>query len=90
MHMEKLIETRCKQGKLIITDQDIRVKLGPLRESTLPRSSLSSIDTAMAVPAIFGLGGGTNLLFHGQGAQVVRADLVKTTKARAILVLLGY
>lgn len=83
------IRTRCKQGTLIITDTQIRVELGQLRQQTLARASLTGVDAVMAVPSVFGMGGGTNLVFHGQGAERLQADLVKPNVAREIVSLLG-
>ena len=85
---QELIRTRCKQGKLVITDEYIRVELGGLRQSTLYHSMLTGIDSAMAVPSVFGMGGGTNLVFHGQGAEVLHADLVNPKVAQQIVDLL--
>ena len=85
---QELIRTHCKQGKLVITDEYIRVELGSLRQSTLFRSMLTGIDSTMAVPSVFGVGGGTNLVFHGQGAELLRADLVNPKMAQQIVDLL--
>ncbi len=87
--MTELIRARCKQGHLIITESHIIIQLNglgtTLREQRLSRSSLTSIDTKMAVPSVFGLGGGTNLAFHGQGGEVLRAELVPPKKAQEIV-----
>ncbi|GHO88030.1 hypothetical protein [Dictyobacter formicarum] len=87
--MADLIRTRCKQGTLIITDNQIKIELGQLRQQTLARSALTGVDSSMGVPSVFGLGGGTNLVFHGQGAERLHADLVKPNVAREIVNLLG-
>lgn len=85
----ELINTRCTQGKLIITEHIIKIQLGSLKEQTLNRSSLTGIDSKMAVPSVFGLGGGTNLVFHGQGDVQLHANFVKTKVAKEIKSLLG-
>lgn len=87
---QTLIETRCKQGKLIITDQSIRIELGQLKQQSLLRSALTGIDAIMGAPSIFGMGGGTNLTFHGQGGDRLQADLVKPGIAQEIKSMLGY
>jgi hypothetical protein len=84
------IRTRCKQGTLIITDQQIRVELGQIRQQTLSRSALTGIDSTMGMISVFGMGGGTNLVFHGQGAERLHADLVKPNIAREIKSALGF
>jgi hypothetical protein len=84
------IRTRCKQGTLIITDQQIRVELGQFRQQTLSRSALTGIDSKMGMISVFGMGGGTNLVFHGQGAERLHADLVKPSVAREIKSALGF
>jgi len=86
--MAELFNTRCTQGRLIITDTMIIVELGregALRQHTLARSALTGIDTKLVVPSLFGKGGGTNLIFRGQGADRVQADLVNPTIAREIV-----
>ena len=87
---EELINTRCGQGRLIITDRLIRVKLGGMRQQTMNRSALTGVDSKLVALSFFGLGGGTTLTFHGQGGEVLRASLVKTKVAKQILQLLGY
>lgn len=82
--MAVLIETRCKQGKLIITDQRVRVELGQLKQQSLSRSALTGVDSAIGVPSVLGMGGGTNLTFHGSGGERLHADLVKPKVAREI------
>lgn len=58
--MSELVRIRCKQGTLIITDNQIRVELGQLKQQTLSRSALTGIDSQLAVPSVFGMGGGTS------------------------------
>ena len=86
--MAELLKTRCKQGKLIITDTHIIIELGNLRSSTLARASFTSLDSKMGVPSVFGLGGGTNLTFHGQGAEILHADLVPPKDAKQVAAIL--
>jgi hypothetical protein len=90
--MAELISTRCKQGKLILTDTAIVVELGSfmgnLRSETMMRSSFVDLDTKLAVPSLFGKGGGVNLTFHGQGNKVIHADLVKPDDAKRIQAIL--
>lgn len=90
--MQELIKTRCKQGQLVITDEYIRVELGgPMhRQQTLYRSMLTGIDSNVAVPSMFGLGGGVNLVFHGQGIERLHADLVKPRVAQEIVGMLQH
>jgi hypothetical protein len=89
--MQELIRTRCKQGQLVITDEFIRVELpGHIQQKTLYRSSLTGIDSEIAVFPIFGLGGGTNLIFHGKGGEVLHADLVKPKMAQEIVGMLQH
>jgi len=90
--MSQEIRTRCTQGWLIVTDEYIRVELGgPLsRQHTLYRSSLTGVDSKTAVPSLFGLGGGVNLVFHGQGAERLEADLVKPKMAQEIIGMLQH
>jgi hypothetical protein len=92
--MAELIRTRCKQGQLVITDDYIRVELKiPLlgtNQQTIYRSALTGIDSNVAVPSIFGMGGGVNLLFHGQGIERLHADLVKPKVAQEIIDMLQH
>ena len=87
--MAELISTRCQQGRLIITENVVKVQLGGIREQSLNRSSLTGVDSKMVVPSIFGLGGGTNLVFHGQGSEL-RAGMVKPKVAKKLKQLLGF
>ncbi len=90
--MAEILSTRCKQGKLIITNISIIVELssfiGNLRSETMMRSSFVDLDTKLAVPSLFGKGGGVNLTFHGQGNKVIHADLVKPEDAKRIQAIL--
>ena len=89
--MQELIRTRCKQGHLVITDEHIRTELpGGIRQAILYRSSLTGVDSNVAVFPMFGLGGGTNLIFHGKGGEVLHADLVKPKVAQEIVGMLQH
>lgn len=85
--MAELLRVRCSEGALIITDQAVRVELGTIKQQSLSRSSLSSIDSMMAFPNIFGWGR-VNLIFRGQGAEQLKASMVPTNMAREIKNLL--
>lgn len=92
--MAELIRTRCTQGTLIITEDYIRVELKvPItgsKQQTILRSALTGIDSKVAVPSVLGMGGGTNLVFHGQGVERLHADLVKPKVAQEIIGLLQH
>ncbi len=90
--MQELFRTRCTQGFLVVTDEYIRVELGgPMpKQQTLYRQSLTGIDSKVAAPSVFGLGGGVNLIFHGQGAEILCADLVKPKVAQEIVGMLQH
>ena len=88
--MQELIRVRCKQGHLIITDEFIRVELGSIKQQTLYRSSLTGVESKIAVFPTFGLGGGINLIFHGKGGEVLHADLVKPKVAQEIVGMLQH
>jgi hypothetical protein len=84
------IRTRCAQGTLIVTNESIRIELGKLRQQSLARSALTGIESGMAAPSVFGLGGGTNLIFHGKGGERLQANFVNPGKAEEIKRMLGY
>ena len=89
--MAELFNTRCTQGRLVITDTMIIVELGKkgsLRQHTLVRSALTGIDAKLAVPPFLGKGGGVNLVFRGQGADRIEASLVNPQIAKEIVALL--
>lgn len=88
--MSELIRTGCTQGKLIITEDSIRIELGTLKQESLARSALTGIEARAGYPSIFGFGGGTNLVFHGQGGERLHANLVRPNIAREIKSMLGY
>src|SRR6266705_54454 len=81
----ELVRTRCTQGKLVITDHLVRIELFQLQSQTMARTSIVGIDYKLAVPSLFGLGGGANLVFHGQGGERLHANLVKPKIAKQIM-----
>jgi hypothetical protein len=89
----ELIRARCIQGKLIITNKKIAIELtafgNVVKSQTLLRTSLTSIDSKLVMPSLFGQGGGTNLAFHGKGRELLKAELVPPGKAQEILALLS-
>jgi len=89
----ELTRARCKQGKLIITNKKIAIELNgfgqTLKSQTLLKSSLSSIDSKLAVAPLFGKGGGINLTFRGRGKELLTADLVPVKEAKEIIALLS-
>jgi len=86
--MSELFRARCTGGNLIITETTISVELGQIKSESMLRSSLSSVDSKLAVPSLFGLGGGTNLTFIGRGGERLHANLVKPKVAQEIVRLL--
>lgn len=84
------IKTRCKQGWLTVSDTMITVQLADLNSHSMPRNQLVGLDSTVAVPSLFGLGGGQNLVFRGQGTMVIEAGFVATKDAKQIKKLLGY
>ena len=86
--MPELINTRCTQGRLIITETHIIVQLGKRNSETMLRTTLTDLQMQTAVPSIFGLGGGVNIAFHGQSGHPLRANLVKPADADRIQSLL--
>jgi hypothetical protein len=89
-HSWELVRTRCTQGKLVVTDHLVRVELFQLKQESMARSSIVGIDYKLAVPSVFGLGGGADLTFHGQGGERLHANLVKPKIAKQIMRMLGY
>jgi hypothetical protein len=83
--MSELFRARCTQGKLVITDDAISIELMGKPKQIMYRSSLTRIDSKLAVPSIMGQGGGTNLTFHGRGGEVLHANLVRPNIAQEIV-----
>ncbi len=90
--MQEYFRVRCKQGWLVITDEYIRIYLGGLlaKQQTLYRQVLTGIDSRVAVPSIFGFGGGVNLVFHGQDVERLHASMVKPKVAQEIVGMLQH
>jgi hypothetical protein len=89
--VSELIRARCTQGKLVVTTQSVRVEQPyQLQSQTMARASIASVDYKLAVSSLFGLGGGANLVFHGQGGERLHANLVNPKVAKQIIRLLGY
>ena len=90
--MTELLRTRCKQGELIITDDQIIIELRAfgteLHSRSLLRSSFTSLDSKLAMISIMGMGSGVNLTFHGKGGEVLQADLFRPKDAKAVVSLL--
>jgi hypothetical protein len=76
-----------------VTDKKIVVELRGFgqvfKSQTLLRTSLTSIDSKLAVAPIFGMGGGVNLTFHGKGSELLQADLVPPKQAQEIIASLS-
>ena len=89
----ELIRSRCTQGKLIVTNKKIAIELTSfgkvLKSQILLRSSLTSIDSKLAVLPVLGMGGGMNLTFHGKGREVLKAELIPLKEAQEVLALLS-
>ncbi len=86
--MSEILRTRCKQGQLIITDTHIIVELGNLQSQTMLRSAFVGMDSKQIVPSLFGMGGGVDLAFRGQGVSTVYASFVPPRAARKVQALL--
>jgi hypothetical protein len=88
------IRTRCRQGKLVLTNKRIIVEpVGtvPVAGShILHRSSLAGVASSLATAPVFGVGGSVNLAFRGRGGEILAADVVAIHAANAILALLKH
>jgi hypothetical protein len=84
----ELINVRCSQGKLILTETHIIVELYNLKSSTLDRRSFTALDMKLAMFPILWIDGLSNLTFHGQGGERLVATNVKTREARKIRAIL--
>ena len=92
---EELLRTRCTAGWLVITEQAIRIeRKGVLgagqRSDVLPRQALVGAKMENKMAPIFGKGGGSTLIFSGQGNMFIRADMVNPADARRAMELLGF
>lgn len=85
--MPELINAQCKQGLLIITDQQIHTT-GALMQSML-RSELTDVKLTVTAKPFFGIGGKASLIFHSQG-EMLRAEHLKIKEAQQIKQALGY
>lgn len=86
--MSELLNTRCTQGTLIITETHIVVRLRDFQSRIRERAAFTGIDCKRIVPSIFGLGGGWNLIFHGKGGERLHANMVKPIMAKKAKMLL--
>ena len=84
--MTDLLRTKCAQGTLIITENQIKIE--GRKAQTLQRASFTGIDSQQTVPAVFGRGGAMTLTFHGPGV-VIQATMVPLSDAKKILQLLS-
>ena len=83
--MAELINTRCTQGRLIITDTHIIVERRGLmgQSKTMARTAFSSLEVKTISFSLFGKGGGSNLVFHG-GGYALHAGAVRASDVKAI------
>lgn len=88
--MAELFNTKCAQGRLIITDQFIQIQR-PMNmgQQTMLRTSFVGVDSRVTVFPFFKLTkGASTLIFKGQGLEVLQADVVETPTAREIVAML--
>jgi hypothetical protein len=93
--MAELLRTRCTAGFLVITDQAIRIERKGIlgaggRLDVLPRQAIVGVKLENKVMPVFGKGGGSTLIFNGQGNAFIRADMVNAADARHVMELLGF
>ena len=83
--MPELVNTRCQQGKLIVTDSHIIVELYNIKSTTLARANFTALDVKWSMFGIpFLVDSRSNLTFHGAGGERVEATMVKTKDAKRI------
>jgi hypothetical protein len=85
--MSELVNARCVQGRLIITETAIIVRrniLGRVDTKTLPRKVFTSLESKTTVPSVFGKGGAATLIFHGMGAEAMKVTSVPLKDAQKI------
>lgn len=92
---EELLRTRCTAGFLVITDQAIRIERkgmlgGGGRSDVLPRQALVGAKMENKFAPVFGKGGGSTLIFSGQGNMVIKAEMVNAADAKRAMELLGF
>ena len=81
----ELLNTRCGQGKLIITETHIIIeRLG--KSQSMPRTAETTLDMRTTMWA--GPWSWYTLIFHGAGQERMKASLVMQGDARAIKELL--
>lgn len=88
---EVLIQTRCTQGTLTVTDEDISVGLKGThvdKWQKMPRSSIRELEGKIAVASLFGRGGGVNLTFRDGRGNTIEAHLVPPKDAQEIMGIL--
>lgn len=76
--MAELINTKCRPGRLIITDTHIIVE-GRLNSSVLPRSAFSTLQTKLAW-----FTGAKQMIFHGSGGERITANWVSAKDAKTV------
>ena len=90
--MTELVNARCQQGRLILTDKAIITKLdmlGTYNVNTLPRENCTRREMKTVVMSVFGLGGTMNMIFHGRGSEHMKATMVPSKQARKIADILN-
>jgi hypothetical protein len=88
--MNPIITARCKQGKLVVTEQAVTVEFLFVRSQSISRRNLTGVSSKIMAYPLFGFGGGADLIFHGAGGEIMRADWVNWKKSREILSVLGF
>jgi hypothetical protein len=84
----ELINTRCSQGKLIITETHIITELSNLKSTMLARSAFTALDMKLKMFPLPFIDGLSDLTFHGAGGEIVKAGAVKSKEAKKIRMLL--
>ena len=79
--MPELITARCAQGKLTITDTHILIeRIG--KSQTMVRSSFTALDMKWGIAFSY------TLVFHGAGAERLKASMVRGKDAKRIRAIL--
>lgn len=85
--MTELVKTTCSGGTLIVTETNIIIRLGRIKEQNILRAALTGVDSQMGVFVIYG---STRILtFHRQGGSPVIVKNVPKKKAQEIMALLN-
>jgi hypothetical protein len=90
--MTELINARCVQGRLILTETAIIVRrniLGRIDTKTLPRKVFTSLESKTTVPSVFGMGGAATMIFHCMGAEHMKVTSVPLKEAEQIADILN-